>query len=118
MSASKSLGTSTVRPIARAEDGAAPASSDGSASSTPRAYLSVKAMCERLDVSESTFHRIRDEDWMPRPIALSSKVVRWSAAEVDEALRRRAPRVEVGANMVPENLAPASRKYRSGVGAT
>ena len=81
------------------------------------AYLSVKAMCERLNVSESTFHRMRDEEWMPRPIALSPKVVRWSAAEVDEALLRRAPRVEPGANPVPANLAATTsgRRYRGGV---
>jgi predicted DNA-binding transcriptional regulator AlpA len=81
------------------------------------AALSVRAMCERLDISESTFHRIRDEAWFPRPIMLSSKICRWIWVEVEDALRQRAPRLAVGANAEPEELTAArpGRKYRSGV---
>ena len=35
------------------------------AAKQPPATLSVRGMCERLEISESTFHRIRDEAWMP-----------------------------------------------------
>ena len=76
------------------------------------AALSMRALCERLDVSESTFHRMRDEDWMPRPIVLSSKVHRWIWAEVEEALRLRAPRLVVGAYPEPEALVEAGRAGR------
>ncbi len=88
----------------------------GAAHPSPPTFLSVRGMCDRLDVSESTFHRIRDEEWMPRPIVLSPKVCRWSWAEVEEALRKRAPRLAVGANAEPENLAAVrpGRKFRSG----
>lgn len=80
------------------------------------AALSVRLLCERLDISESTLHRIRDEDWFPRPIMLSPKCCRWIWAEVEEALRQRAPRLAVGANAEPEDLAAgrAGRKFRSG----
>lgn len=80
------------------------------------AALSVRALCERLDISESTFHRMRDEDWMPRPIMLSPKVCRWIWTEVEDALRMRAPRLAVGANAEPEGMAAgrAERQARGG----
>lgn len=73
------------------------ATAPSTSSYQPRAYLNVREMCDRLGVSERTFHRIRNEDWMPRPIALSPQVLRWSLAEVDQAMRQRAPRAETAA---------------------
>lgn len=81
------------------------------ATSSVRAFLSVKGVCARLDVSESTFHRIRDEAWMPRPIILSSQILRWSVTELDEAIRKQAPRLEAGFNPEPSGPA-ASRQAR------
>jgi predicted DNA-binding transcriptional regulator AlpA len=78
------------------------------AHSATRTFLSVKEVCERLGVSESTFHRIRDEAWMPRPIALSPQILRWSVTEIDEALRKQAPRPEPGE--VPEPAGPAASR--------
>lgn len=75
-------------------------------------------MCERLDISESTFHRMRDEAWMPRPIMLSPKVCRWIWSEVEEALRQRAPRLAVGANAEPEELAAGRVGRKASHGAT
>jgi predicted DNA-binding transcriptional regulator AlpA len=60
--------------------------------------LSVKQICQRYNYSESTFHRsVRNQDWFPLPIAISPQVMRWSVAEIDEAMRQRAPRVEKSA---------------------
>ena len=83
---------------------AEPFQATASSSAHPRAYLNVREMCERLGVSERTFHRIRNEEWMPRPIALSAQVLRWSVAEVDQAMRQRAPRSESAAAAPPQLL--------------
>ncbi|MGN6529328.1 MAG: helix-turn-helix transcriptional regulator [Burkholderiaceae bacterium] len=72
---------------------------------TPRAYVNMKGLCEHLDVSESTAHRMRNQPWFPRPLVLAPKVLRWSVAEVDEAMRRYAPRLELGSVQEPEGLA-------------
>jgi predicted DNA-binding transcriptional regulator AlpA len=76
----------------------------GSSTNGGRAYISIKEAADRLGVSESTFHRIRDEQWMPRPLALSPQVIRYSVAELDEAIKLRAPRVVPGANVEPVAL--------------
>jgi hypothetical protein len=43
---------------------------------------------------------------------LAPKVLRWSVAEVDEAMRRYAPRLEIGANPEPAGLASARLEAR------
>lgn len=76
-------------------------------------YLNLGEAAEHIGVSESTFHRIRGEDWMPKPIALAPKVLRWSVIELDEALLSRAPRALTEDE--PEALQSAREARRTGV---
>ncbi len=48
--------------------------------------LTIGQAARVLGVSERRFHQLRDEAWMPRPVALSSKVIRWVRAELEAAV--------------------------------
>ena len=39
-----------------------------------------------LAVSTRRFHELRDEDWMPKPIVLGPRLLRWSLAELEAAI--------------------------------
>lgn len=77
-----------------------------------KAYLNIGELAEHLGVSERTVHTIRQQAWFPKPIALAPRVIRWSVAEVDEAMRKGAPR---GAEAEPEALQASREARRVGV---
>lgn len=39
-----------------------------------------------LGVSRRKFHQLRAQDWMPRPIVLGPRIVRWARAELEHAV--------------------------------
>lgn len=39
-----------------------------------------------LAVSTRRFHELRDEPWMPKPIVLGPRLLRWSLAELETAI--------------------------------
>jgi predicted DNA-binding transcriptional regulator AlpA len=50
-----------------------------------------------FNVGTRTFHTLRDAPWMPRPIVLGPRLLRWSRIELEHAVAampRQADRVE------------------------
>jgi predicted DNA-binding transcriptional regulator AlpA len=41
-----------------------------------------------LGVGTTTFHELRSAPWMPAPVQLSPRVVRWSRSELEDAISR------------------------------
>lgn len=39
-----------------------------------------------LGIGARTFHELRDEPWMPRPIVLGPRLVRWSRVELEQSV--------------------------------
>ena len=60
--------------------------------SLPPEYLTIRQACELLGLGERRFHEIRDEDWMPRPVAFGPRALRYSRTELLAAAANRAPR--------------------------
>lgn len=58
----------------------------------PRRLLNFAELQAKLNVSERTARKLIAEAWMPDPIELGPRALRWVDAEVDEALAARAPR--------------------------
>lgn len=58
----------------------------------PRILLNFAKLRVKLDVSERTARKIIAEPWMPDPVELGPRALRWVESEVDEALALRAPR--------------------------
>lgn len=44
-------------------------------------------------ISRTKFHELRHEAWMPKPVVLGPRLLRWSRAELDAAIARM-PRQE------------------------
>jgi predicted DNA-binding transcriptional regulator AlpA len=78
----------------RSQAAPAPATDDGMArpSATPPAFAGLAALLPDVQaaavigVSVRKFHDLRDEDWMPRPIVLGPRLLRWSRAELEAAI--------------------------------
>ncbi len=51
--------------------------------------LTVKQLCDLLQVSRSTLNKLRTEDGFPRPVIAIHQCLRWSVAEIDEWLSRQ-----------------------------
>lgn len=54
-----------------------------------------------LGIGVRTFHSLRDEPWMPRPVVLGRRLLRWSRSELETAVLSM-PRQ--GARSEPEEL--------------
>jgi predicted DNA-binding transcriptional regulator AlpA len=67
--------------------------------------LNFRESAALLGVSIRTFHALRAEAWMPAPLALGERLLRWRRAELIEALAERAPRQVARAK--PQQLASA-----------
>ncbi len=65
----------------------------GSASRSGSALLSVREAAALLGVGERRFHQLRVEaDWLPPPLVLGPRCLRWDRDELIAAARTRAPR--------------------------
>lgn len=77
--------------------GAVPASARHSASIAP-VLLSDEQAGALLGVSVRKFHELRCESWMPKPIVLGPRLLRWSRPELEAAVaampRQKAPSTE------------------------
>lgn len=52
----------------------------------PRTLLTAEqAAREVFGVSERTFHNMRDAEWMPHPVVLGPRILRWVRAELEAA---------------------------------
>ena len=79
-------------PAPTATIGATSAQSAISSAAKPRRLLNFAELQAKLNVSERTARKIVAEEWMPDPIELGPRALRWVESEVDEALAQRAPR--------------------------
>lgn len=78
------------------------------AATSPPALLTAPQAAGVLQVSERRFHQLRlSEDWLPRPIALGPRLLRWSRQELEAAVAA-APRAETVAE--PPTLAEGRRR--------
>lgn len=67
-----------------------------------------------LGVGIRTFHSLRDAPWMPRPVVLGPRLLRWSRAELEDAVSNM-PRQEQRAEPVALARARAeSKKQKAG----
>lgn len=54
--------------------------------SLPPVLLTDSESAALFGVSVRTFHALRDESWMPKPIELGPRLLRWSRAELEDAV--------------------------------
>jgi predicted DNA-binding transcriptional regulator AlpA len=66
----------------RAADSGAPTA----AASAAAVLLTDVQAAQCMGISRRKFHELRDESWMPRPIVLGPRIVRWSRAELEHAV--------------------------------
>ena len=52
---------------------------------TPGALLTAAQAAQALRISERTFHKLRREAWMPRPVMLGPRLLRWYRTEIEAA---------------------------------
>lgn len=71
---------------------AMPPQSPAHSAPKPRRLLNFNELTQKLGVSERKARELLHEPWMPDPIELGPRALRWVDAEVDEALAARAPR--------------------------
>lgn len=71
---------------------AVPAHSASQSAAKARRLLNFAELQAKLNVSERTARKIVAEPWMPDPIELGPRALRWVESEVDEAIAARAPR--------------------------
>ncbi|MDR7331991.1 AlpA family phage regulatory protein [Roseateles asaccharophilus] len=71
---------------------AMPPQSPSHSAPKPRRLLNFAELQAKLNVSERTLRYLVHESWMPRPLELGPRALRWVEAEIDEALDARAPR--------------------------
>lgn len=76
-------GSGQTAPLAAAAE--APSMSFA-APSAAALLLSAKEAAAFLGVSERRFHELRSESWMPAPIGLSQRFLRWSRCELEAAV--------------------------------
>lgn len=62
---------------------------------TPR-LLGAPGAAALMGISERRFHQLRGEGWLPEPIVLGPRALRWSLDELLEAIATRAPRGSAG----------------------
>lgn len=79
---------------------------------SPSRLIDIDAVCSKIGgsrpVNASTIYRLMQQGRLPRPIKFSSRLVRWSEREIDEAIQRQADaKVEDG--NVSERQAPPRR---------
>lgn len=67
--------------------------------------LNFRESAALLGVSVRTFHALRAEAWLPTPLELGPRLLRWRRAELLEALAKKAPRQAARAE--PAQLANA-----------
>lgn len=48
--------------------------------------LTKEQAAERLGVSKGLFETLREEPWMPRPVIMGQRVLRWIRSELDQAI--------------------------------
>lgn len=77
---------------AAAPSAAIPPQSPAHSAPKPRRLLNFAELQAKLNVSERTARKLIAEPWMPDPIELGPRALRWVDAEVDEAIAARAPR--------------------------
>lgn len=58
----------------------------GPSASVAPMLLTDREAAQAMGIGVTTFHSIRNQDWMPKPIKLSAKIVRWSRSELEHAL--------------------------------
>lgn len=75
----------------------------------PKLLLTNEEAAAALNVSLRAFHLLRNEPWMPTPIRLSERAIRWSYAELLEAIAKM-PRAT--ATDEPAQLAAARQRGR------
>lgn len=75
---------------------------------TAASFLTSAQAAELIGVSERKFHELRSEPWMPLPIELGPRALRWVRAELEEALVKNAPRTR--ALPEPEQLRDSRTK--------
>ncbi len=68
-------------------------------------FLNEMQAAALFGVSTRTFADLRHEAWMPEPMVLGPRSLRWSRDELIEALRQRAPRIK--RQPMPAHLAAA-----------
>ena len=54
----------------------------------PKILLTTAEGAAVLGLPLRTFHSLRNEPWMPRPVILGPRLVRWSHSELVEAVGR------------------------------
>lgn len=52
----------------------------------PPVLLTDAESAALLRVGTRTFHDLRDEPWMPRPVVLGPRLLRWSRIELEQAV--------------------------------
>lgn len=62
------------------------------ASPVARPLMSLRQVAAHLGVSERTVHKFRAMPWMPAPIELAPRVLRWVPDEIDAAIQQQAVR--------------------------
>jgi predicted DNA-binding transcriptional regulator AlpA len=73
------------------------------------AWLNAKQAAGVFGISERTFHVLRHEPWMPCPIQLGPRILRWSRVELETA-RADIPRQSGGCE--PSQLAAGRAKRK------
>lgn len=48
--------------------------------------LTAEQAAARLNISERFFHELRSEPWMPAPIELGPRLLRWDEQQIDTAI--------------------------------
>lgn len=71
-------------------------------------FLNESQAAALFGVSQRTFADLRHEAWMPEPMVLGPRSLRWSRDELVEAMRQRAPRGQ--RQPMPAHLAAAKRE--------
>ena len=80
---------------------------DRSSSKASRILLTEDEAAEEFGVSPRKFCELRSEEWMPEPIQLGPRLLRWIRSELEAAVAH-APRA--AATEEPESLAAARRR--------
>ena len=54
-------------------------------------FLTTKDVCERLNISRTSFWRLRNKGILPPPYELGPSLFRYKATEIDEAMGKLRP---------------------------
>lgn len=83
-------------PAAPAASGSARSASKSTGSVAFPTLLTDEQAAASLGVSVRKFHDLREEAWMPRPVVLGPRLLRWPRVEIEGAVARM-PRQEAKA---------------------